>query len=104
MASLPPATDSEPQAARAWALAVTGNNLEAEVLLRDTSQTVSAETGLHHAGAAAWLRDQTADAIRLLDAARNASADPAIPPPAAARWRRSAGPTSTPGAGTRRCS
>ena len=78
MAALPPATDIEPQAARAWALAVTGHNLEAEALLRDIRQTVSTETGLHHAGAAAWLRDQTADAIRLLDAARNASADPAV--------------------------
>jgi len=78
MAAMPPATDIEPQAARAWALAVTGRNLEAEALLRDTPQTVSTETGLHHAGAAAWLRDQTADAIRLLDAARNASAHRAI--------------------------
>jgi DNA-binding CsgD family transcriptional regulator/tetratricopeptide (TPR) repeat protein len=78
MAALPPATDVEAQAARAWALAVTGHNPLAEALLRDTGQTVSTETGLHHAGAAAWLRDQTADAIRLLDAARNASADPAI--------------------------
>jgi DNA-binding CsgD family transcriptional regulator/tetratricopeptide (TPR) repeat protein len=78
MAALPPATDIEPQAARTWALAVTGRNLEAEALLRNSRQTVSTETGLHHAGAAAWLRDQTADAIRLLDAARNASADRAI--------------------------
>jgi DNA-binding CsgD family transcriptional regulator/tetratricopeptide (TPR) repeat protein len=78
MAALPPATDIEPQAARAWALAVTGRNLEAEALPRNTRQTVSTETGLHHAGAAAWLRDQTADAILLLDAARNASADRAI--------------------------
>jgi DNA-binding CsgD family transcriptional regulator len=39
---------------------------------------VSGGPGLHHAGAAAWVRDQTSDAIRLLDAARNASADPAI--------------------------
>jgi DNA-binding CsgD family transcriptional regulator/tetratricopeptide (TPR) repeat protein len=78
MAALPPATDIEPQAARAWALAVTGRNLEAEALLRNTRLTVSTETGLHHAGAAAWLQDQTADAIRLLDAARNASADRAL--------------------------
>ena len=55
-----------------------GHNLEAEALVRNIRQTVSTETGLHHAGAAAWLRDQTADAIRLLDAARNGSADPAI--------------------------
>jgi DNA-binding CsgD family transcriptional regulator/tetratricopeptide (TPR) repeat protein len=78
MAALPPATDIEPQAARTWALAVTRRNLEAEALLRTTRQTVSTETGLHHAGAAAWLCDQTADAIRLLDAARNAPADRAI--------------------------
>jgi DNA-binding CsgD family transcriptional regulator/tetratricopeptide (TPR) repeat protein len=78
MAAMPVATDIEPQAARAWALAVTGHNLEAEALLRNTRQTVSTETGLHHAGAAAWLRDQTADAIQLLDAARNASAHRAI--------------------------
>ena len=38
LAALPPATDIEPQAARAWALAVTGHNLEAEVLLSNTRQ------------------------------------------------------------------
>ncbi len=78
LAELPLATAVETKAPRAWALAVTGHNVEAEALLRDIRQTVSTETGLHHAGAAAWLRDQTADAIWLLDAARNGSADPAI--------------------------
>ena len=38
MAALLPATDIEPQAARAWALAVTGHSLLAEGLLRDASQ------------------------------------------------------------------
>ena len=78
LAALPPATAIETKAPRAWALAVTGHNLEAEALLRNIRQTVSDGPGLHHAGAAAWVRDQTSDAIRLLDAARNASADPAI--------------------------
>jgi DNA-binding CsgD family transcriptional regulator/tetratricopeptide (TPR) repeat protein len=78
LAALPPATAIETKAPRAWALAVTGHDLEAEAILRNISQTVSGGPGLHHAGAAAWVRDQTSDAIRLLDAARNASADPAI--------------------------
>ncbi|MGD0684924.1 MAG: AAA family ATPase [Streptosporangiaceae bacterium] len=78
LAALPPATAIETKAPRAWALAVTGHDLEAEALLRNIRQTVSGGPGLHHAGAAAWVRDQTSDAIRLLDAARNASADPAI--------------------------
>ena len=76
--ALPLATTIEAKAPRAWALTVTGRNLEAEALLRKIRQTVSSETALHHVGAAAWLRDQTAEAIRLLDAARNGSADPAI--------------------------
>jgi DNA-binding CsgD family transcriptional regulator len=78
LAAAPPTTAMETKAPRAWALAVTGHNLEAEALLRKIRQTVSTETGLHHAGTAAWLRDQTAEAIWLLDAARNGSADPAI--------------------------
>jgi DNA-binding NarL/FixJ family response regulator len=78
LAALPPATGTEPQAPRAWALAVTGQSPAAEALLRDIRQAVSSETGLHHAGATAWLRDQTWDAIRLLEAARDACADPAI--------------------------
>ncbi len=78
LAALPPAMAIETKAPRAWALAVTGHNLEAEALVRTIRQTESTETDLHHAGAAAWVRDQTSDAIRLLDAARNASADPAI--------------------------
>jgi DNA-binding CsgD family transcriptional regulator/tetratricopeptide (TPR) repeat protein len=78
VAVLPPATATEPQAPRAWALAVTGQNLEAEFLLRQIRQTVTSQPGLQHAGAAAWLRDQTSDAIRLLDAARNAFADPMV--------------------------
>ncbi|MGD0395193.1 MAG: AAA family ATPase [Acidimicrobiales bacterium] len=78
LAALPPATAIETKAPRAWALAVTGHDLEAEALLRNIRQTVSGGPGLHHAGAAAWVRDQTSDAIRLLDAARNASVDPAI--------------------------
>src|SRR3984957_11707579 len=75
---MPLATAIENKAPSAWALAVTGHNLEAGGLPRTIRQTVSTETGLYHAGAAAWLRDQTAEAIWLLDAARNASADPAI--------------------------
>jgi DNA-binding CsgD family transcriptional regulator/tetratricopeptide (TPR) repeat protein len=78
LAELPPATEIETKAPRALALAVTGHDLEAEALLRNIRQTVSGGPGLHHAGAAAWVRDQTSDAIRLLDAARNASVDPAI--------------------------
>ena len=78
LAALPPATAIDAKAPRAWALAVTGHDLEAEAILRNIRQTVSGGPGLHHAGAAAWVRDQTSDAIRLLDAARNASADPAI--------------------------
>ena len=78
LAALPLTTAIETKAPRAWALAVTGQHLEAEALLRNIRQTVSTETGLHHAGATAWLRDETAEAIWLLDAARNGSADPAI--------------------------
>ena len=78
LAALPQATAIETQAPRAWALAVTGRGLEAEGLLRRIRGTVSGGPGLHYAGAAAWIRDQTSDAIRLLDAARNESADPAI--------------------------
>jgi DNA-binding CsgD family transcriptional regulator len=78
LAVLPPATGAEPQATRAWALAVTDQSPEAEALLRDIRPAVSSETGLQHAGATAWLLDQTWDAIRLLEAARDACADPAI--------------------------
>jgi DNA-binding CsgD family transcriptional regulator len=78
LAALPPATTIDTKAPRAWTLTVTGHDLEAEAILRNIRQTVSGGPGLHHAGAAAWVRDQTSDAIRLLDAARNASADPAI--------------------------
>ena len=74
------ATATETQASRAWALAVTGHSPEAEALLRTIRQTVSSEPALLHAGATAWLRDQTSDAIRLLDTARNAAGDPAIRP------------------------
>src|SRR5580700_5518237 len=59
LAARPPATAIETKAPRAWALAVTGHTLEAEALVRNIRQRVSTETGLHHAGAAAWLRDQT---------------------------------------------
>ena len=78
LAMLPAVTAIDNQAARAWALAVTGHNREAEALLRTIRQTVFTEAGLHQAGATAWLCDQTPDAIRLLDAARNACADPGI--------------------------
>jgi DNA-binding CsgD family transcriptional regulator/tetratricopeptide (TPR) repeat protein len=78
LSALPPATGTEPQAPRAWGLAVTGQSPAAEALLRDIRQKVSSETGLHQAGATAWLRDHTWDAIRLLEAARDACADPAI--------------------------
>ena len=78
LAALPLAAGTEPQAQRAWALAVTGQSAEAEALLRKIRQAVSSETGLHQAGATAWLRDQTWDAIRLLEAARDACADPAL--------------------------
>jgi DNA-binding CsgD family transcriptional regulator/tetratricopeptide (TPR) repeat protein len=78
LAALSPATATESQAPRAWALAVASHGPEAEALLRNIRQAVSSEPGLEHAGATAWLRDQTSEAIRLLDTARNASADPAI--------------------------
>jgi DNA-binding CsgD family transcriptional regulator/tetratricopeptide (TPR) repeat protein len=78
LAALPQATAIETKAPRAWTLAVTGHDLEAEALLRNIRQTVSGGPSLHHVGAAAWVRDQTSDAIRLLEAARNASADSAI--------------------------
>jgi len=78
LAALPLATATEAQAPRAWAMAVTGRSPEAEALLRNIRQPVSSETSLQHAGAAAWLRDQTWDAIALLEAARNAFADPDI--------------------------
>jgi DNA-binding CsgD family transcriptional regulator len=72
---LPPATAAQAQASCAWALAVTGGRHEAAILLRQLRATSSGDVALHHAGAAAWLLDQTPDAIRLLDAARNKFAD-----------------------------
>jgi DNA-binding CsgD family transcriptional regulator len=88
LAMLPSPVAIEPQASRVWAprvlaLAVTGQSPQAEALLGPVRPPVSADGGLHQAGdlhqagAAAWLRDQTSDAIRLLESARNASADPA---------------------------
>jgi DNA-binding CsgD family transcriptional regulator len=81
LTSLGPPRSAENEAASAWALAVTGHAPEAEALLRTIRPTVSSEPGLLHAGATAWLRDDTSDAIRLLGTARNASADPAIRAP-----------------------
>jgi DNA-binding CsgD family transcriptional regulator/tetratricopeptide (TPR) repeat protein len=68
IAALPPAADDETQASRLWAMTVTGQARAAGALPR---QPGTSERALHHAGAAAWLADETADAIRLLRAARN---------------------------------
>lgn len=76
LAALPSATTTQAQASCAWALAVAGRRLEAAaILLRQLRVMSSGDVGLHHAGAASWLLDQTPDAIRLLDAARNKFAD-----------------------------
>ncbi len=72
IAALPPAADDETQATRLWAMTVTGQAHEAGVLPR---QLGTSERALLHAGAAAWLADQTSHAIRLLRAARNALDD-----------------------------
>jgi DNA-binding CsgD family transcriptional regulator len=78
IAALPPAADDETQAARLWAMTVTG--VVPQDFSRDFSWVFSpvfsgpdgpGERALLHAGAAAWLADQTCDAIRLLRAARN---------------------------------
>jgi len=90
LGALPRAGSAESRAQRAWALAVAGRGGEAAVLLRrlgragaselnPSSRTYAADSlgvGLHQAGAAAWLLDQTQEAIRLLDAARSAFTDP----------------------------
>ncbi len=62
LAKLPPDGDE----IRAWVLAVTGRAAEARVLLRRLRDTHSGS----HAGAAAWLLDQTAVALSLLHIAR----------------------------------
>jgi DNA-binding CsgD family transcriptional regulator len=50
----------------------------AAALLRDFRPTAASEAALQQAGAVAWLRDDTTDAIRLLHAAREACADPEV--------------------------
>jgi len=68
IAALPPAAADETQAARLWAMTVTGQARAAGVLPRQLGRS---ERALLYAGAAAWLADQTSDAIRLLRAARD---------------------------------
>lgn len=65
---LPPPADDETQASRRWAMTVTGRVREAGVL---AAHPGTSERALLHAGAAAWLADQTPHAIQLLRAARN---------------------------------
>jgi DNA-binding CsgD family transcriptional regulator len=69
---LSPAGDDGIQAERVWVLAVAGRLAEAGALFRRLRGTV---LGLN-AGAAAWLLDQTTDAITLLQGAREAIDDP----------------------------
>ena len=102
LTTLPGSDRRATRAARAWALAVAGQNAEADILLREVGPTPASEFAMRVVGATAWLRDQTADAIRLLEAAVT-SPIPRSARSAAARWPRSAGRTSTPDAGTTRC-
>jgi DNA-binding CsgD family transcriptional regulator len=78
LAELPPPDDDETRAARLWALAVTGQALEAGTLLHELAATAVTAAFLSHAGSAAWLLDQTSRAIELLAAARNMPAEPAM--------------------------
>ena len=68
IALLPPAAGEETQASRLWAMTVTGQVRPAGVLARHGGR---GERVLLHAGAAAWLADQTTDAIQLLRTARD---------------------------------
>jgi len=72
IAALPPAAADETRAARLWAMTVTGQARAAGVLPRQLGRS---ERALLYAGAAAWLADQTSDAIRLLRAARDTPDD-----------------------------
>jgi DNA-binding CsgD family transcriptional regulator/tetratricopeptide (TPR) repeat protein len=76
VAVLPAATEVGALASRAWALTVTGQRPEATALLRHLGTAAARGADLYHAGAAAWALDQTADAIRLLEAARGMYAEP----------------------------
>ena len=71
LGAAPPAADDD-QAARLWALAVTGQTHKAAVLLRWLTRRDGHELGLAQVGAAARLLDRTADAIESLRAARDA--------------------------------
>jgi DNA-binding CsgD family transcriptional regulator len=77
LAAVPPSADDEDeaQAARLWALAVTGKTPQAAVLARRLSGRAANGHSLSWAGAAAWLLDQTADAIESLRAARDMFTD-----------------------------
>ena len=88
IAALPLAADDETRASRLWAMTVTGQARAAGVVPR---QLGTSERALLHAGAAAWLADQTSHAIRLLRAARDTLDDQPMRaacdgPPAALGW------------------
>jgi DNA-binding CsgD family transcriptional regulator len=78
LAAAPPATDDkdETQAARLWVLAASGQTSEATVLLGELAGRATDGYSLSRTGAAAWLLDQTACAVELLHAARDAFTHP----------------------------
>ena len=73
---LPPDGDGDIAASRLWTLAVTGQAAPARALLSRLTGTADGHRALFHAGAAAWLLDQTPVATGLLGAAPDTLADP----------------------------